>query len=153
MTGRQPARRTGAPDPDETRVQDRPLSDATLERVEEHLVPTVTRHRAGSVRVRKRIVEEPEEVIVTLRHDELDLERRPADRALAAGEAPVSERGDSTVVLVIEERLEVRKVPWVVEEIHLRRRLVSDEQRIVDTVRKERFDIEPEGDVNLTTEK
>ena len=152
MTSRQGPRPSRTADTEETRVQERPLEGATLERVEEHLVPHVTRHRAGAVRLRKRVVEEQDEIDVTLRHDELDLDRRPADRALAAGEAPVSERGDTTVVLVIEERLEVRRVPWVVEEIHLRRRLVSEERRIVDTVRKERFEIESEGDVDLTTE-
>ena len=95
-------------------------------------------------------MEEPEEVEVTLRHDKLDLERRSADRPLEAGEQPVTERGDTTVVLVVEERLEVRKVPWVVEEIHLRRRLVSEQRRVSDTVRKERFEIETQGDVELT---
>jgi uncharacterized protein (TIGR02271 family) len=68
---------------------------------------------------------------------------------LAADEQPVTERGDTTVVLVIEERLEVRKVPWVVEEIHLRRRLVTEQIQVEDTVRKERFEINTEGDVDL----
>ena len=122
-----------------------------VERVEERLVPRTRRERAGTVSVRRHVVEEPEAVEVTLRHDELDLERRPADRALEPGEQPVVERGDTTVVLVVEERLEVRKVPWVVEEIHLRRRLVSERRRITDTVRKERIDIESQGDVELTT--
>jgi uncharacterized protein (TIGR02271 family) len=144
---------------DETRVHDRPLGDAgrtaepveRLERVEEQLVPEVVRREAGAVGIRRRVVEEPEELEVTLRHDELDLERRPADRPLEPGEAPVVERGDTTVVLVVEERLEVRKVPWVVEEIHLRRRLVDEQLRVTDTVRKERIDIEPKGDVHLNT--
>jgi uncharacterized protein (TIGR02271 family) len=114
-------------------------------------VPRTRRERAGGVRVQRHVVEEPETIEVTLRHDELELERRRADRPLEPGEQPVVERGDTTVVLVIEERLEVRKVPWVVEEIHLRRRLVSERRRISDTVRKERFDIEPQGDVDLTT--
>lgn len=113
-------------------------------------MPRVTREQAGAVHLRRTVVEEPEEVDVTLRHDELDLERRSADRPLKDGEQPVTERGDTTVVLVVEERLEVRKVPWVVEEIHLRRRLVSEQRRVSDTVRKERFQIETQGDVELT---
>jgi uncharacterized protein (TIGR02271 family) len=135
---------------DETRVQSGPPeTPERLERVEERLVADVTRHQAGAVRLHKRIVEEPEEVEVTLRHDELDLERRPADRPLAAGEKPVSTAGETTVVLVVEERLQVQRVPWVVEEIHLRRRLVTEQQRITDTIRKERWEIQPEGDVKL----
>jgi uncharacterized protein (TIGR02271 family) len=138
----------------ETRVQPR-TADAVepterLARHEERLVPRVTPEQAGTVHLRRTVVEEPEEVEVTLRHDELDLERRSADRALEADEQPVTERGDTTVVLVVEERLEVRKVPWVVEEIHLRRRLVSEQRSVSDTVRKERFQIETQGDVELT---
>jgi uncharacterized protein (TIGR02271 family) len=120
-----------------------------LERIEERLVPRVTRHQAGTVRLRRHVIEEPQEVEVTLRHDELDLERRSADRPLRPDEEPVTERGDTTVVLVVEERLEVRAVPWVVEEIHLRRRLVSERRRVSDTVRKERYDVQAQGDVEL----
>lgn len=160
MTRRGDPRPSRRADPalDETRVQDRPLGEDLgagsadrIERVEEHLVPHVSRRQAGAVGIRRRVVEELEELDVTLRHDELDLERHRADRPLEPGEQPVAERGDTTVVLVVEERLEVRKVPWVVEEIHLRRRLVSEQQRVADTVRKERIDIEPKGDVDLNT--
>ena len=139
------------PSTDETRLHE-PITEgetAHLERVEERLVADVRAEQAGSVRIEKRVVEEPETLEVTLRHDELDLERRKADRLLAAGEQPVTVRGEETVVLVIEERLEVRKVPWVVEEIHLRRRLTSETRQIEDTVRKERFEVRTEGDVNL----
>ena len=152
MTSRPRPPRRRDPRLDETRVQDEPLAPSEperLQRVEERLVPKVSPRQAGAVHLEKRVVEEPESVEVTLRHDELDLERRKADRLLAAGEQPVTVRGEETVVLVIEERLEVRKVPWVVEEIHLRRRLTSETRQIEDTVRKERFEVRTEGDVNL----
>ena len=139
------------PSADETRLHE-PMQDAEttrLERVEERLVADVHAEQAGSVRIEKHVVEEPESIEVTLRHDELDFERKRADRPLAADEQPVTVRGEDTVVLVIEERLEVRKVPWVVEEIHLRRRLTSETRRIEGTVRKERFEVRTEGDVNL----
>ena len=139
------------PSTDETRLHE-PVTEAAtahLERVEERLVADVRAEQAGSVRIEKRVVEEPEALEVTLRHDELDLERRKADRPMAAGEQPVTVRGEETIVLVVEERLEVRKVPWVVEEIHLRRRLTTETRLIEDTVRKERFEVRTEGDVNL----
>lgn len=152
MTSRPRPPRRRDPRLDETRVQDEPLTPSEperLQRVEERLVPRVSQRQAGAVHLEKRVVEEPESVEVTLRHDELDLDRRKADRALGADEQPVTERGDTTVVLVIEERLEIRKVPWVVEEIHLRRRLVTEQIQVEDTVRKERFEINTEGDVDL----
>lgn len=122
-----------------------------LERVEERLVAEAHPVEAGRLRIEKRVVDEREEIDVPLRHDELDLERRSADRPLEDGEEAISERGDRTVLLVVEERLEVRKVPYVVEEIHLRRRQVTEPTRVSDTVRKERFDIQTEGEVDATS--
>ena len=120
-----------------------------LERVEERLVPRVETAEAGRVTVTKRVVTEPETVRVELAHDEVELERTAVNRPLDAGEQPVSERGGETVVLVIEERLEPRLVPYVVEEIRIRRRLVREEVEVSDTVRKERIEINTEGRVDL----
>ena len=143
---------TAAAETDETRAQPiQPLDPdtATLERVEERVVADVRPVQVGSVRIDKRVVEEKDSVDVTLRHDELDLERRRVNRPLEPDEQPIREIGDTTVLLVIEERLEVRRVPYVVEEIHLRRRVVSERQQVSDTVRKERWDIRPEGGVDV----
>ena len=126
--------------------------DATsqrLERREERLVADVRQDRSGAVRLRRSVVEEPRELDVTVRHDEVDVERRPVDRPLADGEQPVTEQDDTTVVLVVEERLEVRTVPWVVEEIHVHRRVASEQRHVTGTVRKERFQIETEGDIEI----
>ena len=137
---------------EETRAQPiQPLDPdtATLERVEERVVADVRPAQAGTVRIEKRVVEEEDTVEVTLRHDELELDRRRVNRPMEPDEQPIREVGDTTVLLVVEERLEVRRVPYVVEEIHLRRRLVTEQQRISDTVRKERWDIRPEGGVDV----
>ena len=136
----------------ETNIQPaiEPSETQRLERHEERLVADVSTAEAGRVRVQRRVVEEQEAIDVTLRHDELDLERRKADRPLEAGEQPVQVRGETTVVLVIEERLQARRVPYVVEEIHLRRRLVSEQRQVADTVRKERIEISTEGDIDVT---
>lgn len=143
---------TAAAETDETRAQPiQPLDPdtATLERVEERVVADVRPVQVGSVRIDKRVVEEEDSVDVTLRHDELDLERRRVNRPLEPDEQPIREIGDTTVLLVIEERLEVRRVPYVVEEIHLRRRVVTERRQVSDTVRKERWDIRPEGGVDV----
>lgn len=143
------ARRPDASDPlDETRVQ----AVDRIERVEERLVPEVEAVRAGTVRVARRTEEVAESVAVDTRRDVLHLERRSVDRPLEPDELPVTERGESTVVLVIEERLEIRKVPWVVEEVHLRREVVTEPVTVSDTVRRQRIEIEPEGDVQLSTD-
>lgn len=150
MTRRaRPAADAGA---EETRAQPiQPLEPETrtLERVEERLVADLRPAQAGSVRIDKRVVEEKDTLEVMLRHDELDLDRRRVDRPLEPNEQPIREIGDTTVLLVIEERLEVRRVPYVVEEIHLRRRLATERRTISDTVRKERWEISPEGRVEV----
>jgi uncharacterized protein (TIGR02271 family) len=120
-----------------------------LERVEERLVPRVERAEAGQVVVTKHVVEEPQTVSVPLSHDEVEVERLALDRPLAPTEEPITTRGNETVVLVIEERLEVRHVPYVVEEIHLRRRTVRADREITEAVRKERVDVEMQGDIDL----
>jgi uncharacterized protein (TIGR02271 family) len=132
---------------DDTR--DLPRTADRIERVEERLVADVRARQAGTVRLRKHVVEEPEDVEVRLDHDEVDIERRPADRPLAPGEMPVSQTGDTTIVRIVEERLQVQRVPWVVEEIHVRRKRVTEARQVSDTVRKERWGIQPEGDVTL----
>jgi uncharacterized protein (TIGR02271 family) len=124
-------------------------STARLERAEERLAPKVRRDEAGRVSIKKRTVRERDRVELSLTHDEIDLERQSVSRPLAEGEQPVAEIGDEMVVLVIEERLEVRKVPWVVEEIHVRRRLVSEPRTVTGSVRKERVDVSTTGDVVL----
>ena len=153
MTRQRSKRETSAAaETDETRTQPiQPLDPdtATLQRVEERVVADVRPVEAGRVRIDKRVVEEEDSVDVTLRHDELDLERRRVNRPLEPDEQPIREIGDTTVLLVVEERLEVRRVPYVVEEIHLRRRLVTERQQVSDTVRKERWDIRPEGGVDV----
>jgi len=136
-------------DDEPTRPVTRPEVRTTVTRREERLEPHVELVQAGDVVIRKRVVEEPQTVAVRLAHDELDLTRTTVDRPLQAGEQAVTERGEETVVLVVEERLEVRRVPYVVEEIRVRRRVVHDEREITDTVRKERIEIEPEGEVQL----
>lgn len=139
-------------DLDETRVQqagDGARTAERLERIEERLVADVGAVRSGTVRLRKRLVEEPEVLDVALRRDEIELERLPADRPLGPDEQPIATHDDEITVLVIEERVEVRKVPWVVEQIHLRRRRASATTRIEDTVRRERWEISTEGDLDL----
>lgn len=112
-------------------------------------MPRVERAEAGQVVVTKHVVEEPQTVSVPLSHDEVEVERLALDRPLAPTEEPITTRGDETVVLVIEERLEVRRVPYVVEEIHLRRRTVRADREITEAVRKERVEVKTQGDIDL----
>ena len=134
---------------DEAPTQQYPRTAARLERAEERLTPHTENVEAGRLLIRRRTTTEPETVEVQLTHDEIDLDRVNADRPLEEGEEVVREVGDETILLVVEERLEVRKVPWVVEEIHVRRRLVTETQSVSDEIRKEHIEIATTGEVVL----
>jgi uncharacterized protein (TIGR02271 family) len=120
-----------------------------IERREERLAPRTTPVPVGRVRLDRHVTDERQELEVDVSRHEVSVERRTVDRPRAADEQTVQRHDGSTVLLVTEERLEVRKVPWVVEEIHLNRREVTDRRRLHGTVRRETFDIETDGDVDL----
>lgn len=129
------------------------MADETprIERSEERLVARTAPVLKGRVRVERRVSEVPASIEVDVSRHEVSLERHPADRLLAPGESTVANRDGTTVVLVTEERLEVRKVPWVVEEIHLSRREVTERRSVTDMVRHETFDIQTDGDVHINS--
>src|SRR4051812_20196265 len=80
------------------------------ERLETRTVPDVV----GHVRVSKDIVDEDKTIDGEATHTEVATPRRPVDREATDGTAPYQE-GDTIVIPVIEERIQMRKVPWVVE--------------------------------------
>ena len=94
-------------------------------------------------RVTVRVATEEEQVFLRdeLRHEQVEVSRVPVDREVA--EAPaVRTEGDLTIVPVLEERLVVEKRLFLVEELHLRRRTVTEEVELPTTVRRTRVDVE-----------
>ena len=112
------------------------------ERLEARTVPDVV----GHVRVSKDVVEEDKTLDVDVTRMEVATTRRPVDRAATDGTAPYQE-GDTLVIPVIEERIQMRKVPWVVEEILVRRTPRRETRSVSATVRREVARIETVGDV------
>ena len=135
----------GAPEESEAAPADEPIRIA---RHEEQLHTETSVRDAGRVRVRKETAEQEERRQVPVVHEELRGERRRVDRPLGDDRA-VSSEGDRTVVLVLEERLEVRKVPWVVEEIEITKVRREEVQEVSAVLRKERLSIDLEGDLEL----
>lgn len=115
-------------------------------RHEEHLdVATVTQP-VERIRLLKRVVTEEATATVTVRREELVIEREPveeADSELDAG-ATVAET-DYVVTLYREVPVvSTRVVP--VERVVLRKALVSEEVEVGGEVRVERIDVERDGD-------
>jgi uncharacterized protein (TIGR02271 family) len=143
------------PEPEPTAVMDPIAADAVPEPAEEvtlteeQLVVDTQRVPAQRVRVRKEIVEEEVTVTVTLRHEELVIEREP----IAPGEAPpetaAGPRLDEPPIEIVlwaeEPVVSTRAVP--VETVRVLRTLGSQQQDLTAQLRRERASFEhPTGE-------
>ena len=118
-------------------------TDATLERREERLDVGKQAVQTGEVRIAKEVVEQEESVDVPVTREEVQVTSRQVDRP-ATGEA----FQDAEVAIpVSEERVTVDKEARVVEELDVDRVARQDTERVTDTVRREEFRIDEEGDV------
>ncbi len=102
---------------------------------------------SGSVDIHKRTVEEQQTLDVPYEREEAEIERRPVNQELSAYEADghsaeTYEKDGLLHIPVIEERLEVRKVKYVSEEIIVRKRTVQETKQISETLKRETIDID-----------
>lgn len=106
--------------------------------VETQSVPT------DRVRVRKAVVTEDVTLTVTLRREELVIERDPIDAAspLAESDRPLVTEGEEIEFILHAEEPVVSKRVVPVERVRLRRDEIVEERRITDTVRKERVEVD-----------
>lgn len=82
---------------------------------------------------------------VTLRHDEVDIERRPITDGYSATGATIGDEGEIRIPLTAEEAvIEKRVVPT--EEIVVRTRSVAETEPVEADLRHERADIHREGE-------
>jgi uncharacterized protein (TIGR02271 family) len=120
-------------------------SEDTIPVVEERLRVGKRDVNLGRVRVRSYIVEEPVSEEVRLREDRVEIERRPVDRALGAGESAFEDR-----TIEAEEHAEeaiVSKEARVTEEIGLRRDSRERAETVSDSVRRTEVEVEDDRDV------
>jgi uncharacterized protein (TIGR02271 family) len=126
----------------------RPGTDDAMTRSEERLDVTKERVATGRARLRKFVVTEQVTRTVSLRHDEVRIEREPvsdADRGvvLAAGTALTPAEHE---VVLTAERVVVAKEVVPVERVRLDVDTVQQDQVVSEELRKEQ--IEVEGDVS-----
>ena len=122
----------------------------TIPVVEEQLRVGKRDVNLGRVRVRSYVVEEPVSEDVRLREDRVEIERRPVDRALGAGEFAFEDR-----TIEAEEHAEeaiVSKEARVTEEIGLRRESQERTETVSDSVRRTEVEVEDERDLNKRDE-
>lgn len=117
------------------------VDDITMTRSEEQVDVGVERVESGRARLHKYVDDEDFEETVTLRHEELDIERRPVEEG-EEFEADIAEGEE--VFTLYEERVVVSKHQVPVERVHVRKRMVSHEERVQGTRRSERIELEDE---------
>ena len=116
--------------------------DLKVQRSEEELVAETRERQAGSVKVRKSVYTEREQVRAPRRREEVDVERVPVNREVAEAEF-----GDEEVVVqVFEEEVVVSKRVVLKEEIRLRKRVVEEEEVVEVDLRKEEVNIDDQSD-------
>jgi uncharacterized protein (TIGR02271 family) len=147
-TAQMRGRRTGADD-DEAAIPGHPTppreGDVAMPVREEELTVNKERREAGRVRLRKDVVEERQSLNVPVTHEEVRVERVPVDEQHASDLGPDAFTEKDIDVPLMGEQVVTDKRAHVAEEVRLRKQAVTDQQRVSDTVKKERVRVEGEG--------
>src|SRR4051794_17498825 len=114
----------------------------TVQEVEEELAVGKRKVASGGVRVTTSVSETPVEKTVTLREEEVEVERRPADRKLKPGEAEAAFQDKTVEMLGTREQAAVRKQARVVGEVSLGKRVAEHGETVKDTVRRSEVEVE-----------
>lgn len=95
--------------------------------------------KRGGVRVHSYVEERPVEEIVRLREERINVERRPADRAVSTADATFQDR--TIDVTAQGEEAVVEKRARVVEEVLVGKDVENREETVRDTVRRKDVDV------------
>src|SRR4051794_27294432 len=114
----------------------------TLQEVEEELSVGKRKVASGGGRVTTSVSERPVEKTVTLREEQVEVERRPADRKLKSEDAEAAFQDKTVDMLGTSEKVSVRKEARVVGEVALGKRVEEHEETVKDTVRRSEVEVE-----------
>lgn len=120
--------------------------DGYLVRSEEELAVGKRKVEAGSVNVHKTVETEHVRETVPVKREEVTVERRKVtgDGAARGGEVQIEK--DEIRVPVMEEEVVARKQAVAKEEVVIRKDVVEDEKVVEADLKKERIDVDREGD-------
>jgi uncharacterized protein (TIGR02271 family) len=114
----------------------------TVQEVEEELAVGKRKVASGGVRVTTSVSERPVEKTVTLREEQVEVERRAADRKLKPEEAEAAFQDKTVEMLGTSEEVSVRKEARVVGEVALGKRVEEHKETVKDTVRRSEVEVE-----------
>ena len=139
--GKEEARARSSNIPREAYATSQQPPEVRVPLVEEEVIPRKRAVDLGELRIHK-LVDTSEEVIrESVTRDDLLVERVPVNQPL---DAPVTTRveDDWLIIPIMEEVVVVQKKLMLKEEIRVRKRQVTEEQELHETVRRERAELE-----------
>ena len=119
----------------------RTTDDDTIEVAEERMNIGKRRVNRGGVRVRSRVVEEEVEEDVTLRDEEVKVDRESVDRKVDGADGDLFQERTIEATKTDEEAV-VDKEARVTEEIHVDKEATEHTETVRDTVRRTEVDVE-----------
>lgn len=131
---------TGTRTNDTRNVDSRGNDTRRITRAEEELDITKREVKAGEATVHKTVETEHIRKPVTLRREEVTIERRPVE-GREAGNATIGNDNEIHIPLMSEEAV-VNKRPVVKEELVIGKRAVSDTEEVETDIRKERIKVD-----------
>lgn len=124
--------------------------DTTVTRVEEEALVRMEEREEGTVRVHKYVDSQAVEHVVPRRMERAEMgEHIPADEG-DSGEIEVLDDG-SVSIPIFEEELVITKRLVVRERLIVRKVTEIDEHRLQTELRKERVEVQAEGDIDIAS--
>jgi uncharacterized protein (TIGR02271 family) len=117
---------------------------------EEELAATARPVERGEVRVDKHVIEEHQTIDVPVTEKEVDVTRQVVNREVDP--AGVAFEDETIRVPIHGEEVEVEKRIHVTEEINITKRVVTHNEQVTDTLRREEVVIDGEGEMERSDE-
>lgn len=129
----------------------RNAEEIKLQLRDETLTPVKEARQAGEVQLKKVVHEEQVDVPVTLRREEVVIERTPVNRAVSGTDTGITMDDDQTIrVPVYEETVELQKQTRVREEVALGKKTVEEQRTMHGTERHEEAKLEQTGNARVS---
>lgn len=113
----------------------------TIPVIQEEIVIDKEIVETGKVKISKKISEHQQFVDVPIFHEEVSVERVAINKFVDSP-PEITNNGDTMIIPVIQEQIVIQKRLVLVEELHVRRKLVETKHKEEVTIRKEDVDIE-----------
>lgn len=132
---------------DTDRYDNHRRADEVIQLSEEELHVNKERVQAGEVKVGKHVVSQEKSVTVPVEHEEVVVTRHAVNREIDPSQ--IGADSATVKVPVMAEQVSTNVTARVVEEVEVGKRVVQEQKTVTDTVRKEKLDMDSDGNVDV----